>query len=159
MQVYSLTELTRNASADRRVVIQGFDLPMRGLMIVGIAAIPALIVTLIGWLFVGQYAVVLFVGVEMAAYWLIETRSRRGLQLKRYQTILDRYRSIDGRFTCCGVEIDPLHGTWATIRSNSIHRPTPDGFDVESLYREPLPAQSPAQPPTPTTRQGVLEAW
>jgi len=159
MQVYSLTELTRNASADRRVVIQGFDLPMRGLMIVGIAAIPALIVTIIGWVLVGEYAVLLFVGVEMAAYWLIETRSRRGLQLKRYQTILDRYRSIDGRFTCCGVEIDPLHGTWATIRSSSVHRPVTDSFDVESLYREPLPTQPSARPAVPATRQGVPEAW
>lgn len=137
MQVYTLTELTRNASADRRVVIQGFDLPMRGLAIVGVAAIPALLVAIVGWAFIGEYAIVLFFGVELAAYWLIETRSRRGLQLKRYQTIIDRCRSVDGRFTCCGVEIDPAHGVWATVRSSSVHREgrtvgTADGSAVGS---------------------------
>lgn len=133
MQVYTLTRLTRTANANRRVVIQGIDIPARGLLIAGLAAIPALIATVIAWAIVGELGVVMLPIVELAAFWLIETRSRSGLRLRRYQTFYDQHRSISGTFICCGVPIDPLHGTWATVAASSVP-------SLSSLVRGTQPA-------------------
>lgn len=136
MQVYNLTPLTRTANANRRVVIQGFDLPARGLLVAALAAIPGLIATVIAWTIVGQLGILMLPVVELLAFWLIEGRSRNGLQLRRYQTFYDRQRSMTGAYICCGVTVDPLGGTWATVTASSTPvlrppDPQPDIFTAQ----------------------------
>jgi hypothetical protein len=120
MQVYSLTGLTRNANAQRRVVIQGFDLPARGLLIAALAFVPSLLVTVIFWLFIGEYALVMIPLVELGVFWLIEGRTRSGLKLRNYQTLYDRKRSSVGTFFVCGHPVDFRHGRAVTLVSSSI---------------------------------------
>jgi len=139
VQVYTLTALTRTANANRRVVIQGIDIPARGLMIAGLAAIPALIATVIAWAIVGELGILMLPIIELAAFWLIETRSRSGLRLRRYQTFYDQHRSIAGTFVCCGAPIDPLHGTWATVAASSTPALLVDDTDPAEDVFAPVP--------------------
>lgn len=120
MQVFTLSRLTRDVAAQRRVVIQGFDLPFRGLMIAGASFVPAVVVTIILWPLFGSLAIIAIPVVELAAFWLIETRTRSGLRLRRYQAFVDSRRSIAGKFVCCGEVIDPLHGVWGRVAASSI---------------------------------------
>jgi len=145
MQVFTLSRMTRNVASQRRVVIQGFDLPARGLMIAGIAIVPGIIVTAIMWIFMGTLAIIWIPVVELAAFWLIETRTRSGLRLRQYQAFLDKRRSIAGTFVCCGVAIDPLHGQWAQVVSSTISTaPFRPSFneEIESAFKYPEEARS-----------------
>lgn len=54
-----------------------------------IGAIPALLLTVTLWGFVGHYAVLAIPATLVATYWLIEGRSRKGLQQRTYEQ-LDR---------------------------------------------------------------------
>lgn len=119
MNVYSLTNLTRNANQQRRVVIQGFDLPVRGLTIAGLAFIPAIPVTAIAWAVVGQYALVCVPIIEILAFWLIESRTRSGMRLRRYQRFLDIRRSVSGTFMICNRPIHPLQHVFGYVISSA----------------------------------------
>jgi len=126
MKVYSLTPLLRSANQQRRVVIQGFDLPVRGLTIAGLALAPALVVTAILWAFVGQYALVAVPGVELFAFWVIESRTRSGLQLRQYQRFVDKRRSASGTFLVCNRPITPLSHVFGHVMASSVPGlPTP----------------------------------
>lgn len=134
MNAYTLSPLTRSANLQRRVVIQGFDLPVRGLTIAALALIPALPITIILWTFTGSYALVSIFVVEGAAFWLIESRTRNGLQLRRYQRFVDIRRSVSGTFTMCSRPIDPLEHLFGYTVSSG------EPGDVQSrhpvLYRD-----------------------
>jgi len=155
-RVYNLTNLTRNANANRRVVIQGIDIPARGLLIAGLAAIPAFIATVIAWMIVGELGVIMLPVVELAAFWLIETRSRSGLRLRRYQTFYDQHRSLTGTFVCCGAAIDPLHGTWATVAASSVPSMSSvarsGGPDIDEAFRTVDPIRKTKSSRPPSTR-------
>ena len=136
MKVYTLTNLTRKSSSQRRVVIQGLDLPARGLIIAAIGFLPGLFASLIAYQLIGTYGFSMLFIIEGAVFWLIESRTRSGLHLRQYQSLLDRRRSNVGKFTCCGVQVDPLGGKWGTLVSSSMpnpmldSRPTGDYSDV-----------------------------
>lgn len=119
MNVYVLTNLTRTVSQQRRVVIQGFDLPVRGLTIAGLAFLPAIPVTAIAWMIVGQYALVCIPTIELLAFWLIESRTRSGMQLRRYQRFLDMRRSVSGTFMVCNRPIKPLQHVFGYVVASS----------------------------------------
>ena len=82
MRIFCLTPLTSGASRQRRVVLHGFDLPARALVIAGLAFVPAVLVTAIAWALVGELGLLAVPLVEGLAFWLIETRTRSGLKLK-----------------------------------------------------------------------------
>ena len=119
--MFSLSPLTRRAASQRRVIVSGWDVPLRGFMIF-LAALPvALAVTALLWvLFAGEYALAMIPVVEIAVFWLIETRTRSGLRLRTYQTILDSQRAQIGTFFCCWRVIDPLSGRLGVIVASSI---------------------------------------
>ncbi len=119
--MFSLSPLTRRAASQRRVIVSGWDVPFRGFMIF-LAALPvALAVTALLWvLFAGEYALAMIPVVEIAVFWLIETRTRSGLRLRTYQTILDSQRAQIGTFFCCWRVIDPLSGRLGVIVASSI---------------------------------------
>ena len=120
MNVYSLTPLLRSANQQRRVVIQGFDLPVRGLTIAGLALEPALVVTAVLWPFFGQYALVAVPLIELFAFWVIESRTRSGLQLRQYQRFVDKRRSVSGTFFVCNRPITPLSHTFGYVMASSV---------------------------------------
>jgi hypothetical protein len=122
VRIFCLTPLTRGAAGQRRVVIQGFDLPARALVIAGLALVPAIVVTLVAWALVGEVALLAVPLVEGVAFWLIETRTRSGLRLRTYQAMADKRKAQRevGRFFVAGREFDPLGEEWVRVRSGSV---------------------------------------
>lgn len=122
MRIFCLTPLTRGAASQRRVVIQGFDLPARTLLIAGLASLPAIVVAVIAWSLVGVLGLLAVPIVEALAFWLIETRTRSGLRLRTYRALADKRlakREV-GKFFLVGRELDPLGEEWVTVRSGSV---------------------------------------
>jgi len=118
--VYVLTDITRKANQNRRVVIQGFDVRWRTVVILGATAVPAIVLGIIGWSLAQQFGLILpplFIG---GAFYLIEHRTRTGLQLPMYRTILDRRRSSIGKFFMCGREIDPAAMPAVTLMASTV---------------------------------------
>ena len=139
MNVYSLTPLLRRANQQRRVVIQGFDLPVRGLTIAGVALAPALVLTAILWMFFGQYALLAVPLVELFAFWIIESRTRSGLQLRQYQRFVDKRRSVTGTFLVCNRPVTPLSHVFGHVMASSVPGvPTPK----PSFVLEPAPSRT-----------------
>ncbi len=120
MNVYVLTNLTRKANEQRRAVIQGFDVPIRGLTIAGLSLLPAIPVTAIAWTFLGSYSLLCIPIIEVLAFWLIESRTRGGLQLRRYQRLLDIRRSVSGTFLLCDRPIEPLQHVFGYVVSSCV---------------------------------------
>jgi hypothetical protein len=120
MNVYSLTPLLRSANQQRRVVIQGFDLPVRGLTIAGLALAPSLVIAAILWPFFNQYALVAIPIIELFAFWVIESRTRSGLQLRQYQRFVDKRRSASGTFLVCNRPITPLSHIFGHVLASSV---------------------------------------
>ena len=134
--LHTLTDLTgRNAGVNRTVIVQGFEARRRTVAVVLLGAVPAVVVTLVLWTLIGQYAILALPTVVLAVYWLVEVRSRSGLQRRTYETLLDKKRSDAGQFTMCGRVINPdLHelGTVVAssvpaIRTTRPAAPTPPG--------------------------------
>lgn len=118
-KVYDLTPLTRSFN-QRRVVIQGFDVSLRSLVVFLMGLVPSLVLMAIAWPLVGVYSVLMFAAGEFTTFWLIEGRSREGLRLKNYQTIIDARRSNVGKFICCWQPVDVVAGHWHSVLASSV---------------------------------------
>ena len=84
------------------------------------AFLPSLLVTAIAWPFVGQYSLVAIPIVELFAFWVIESRTRNGLQLRQYQRFIDKRRSASGTFLICNHQIQPLGHVFGHVVSSSM---------------------------------------
>ncbi len=124
--LHTLTALTgRNAGANRTIIVQGFEARRRTVGVVVLGAIPAVVVTLALWTLIGQYAILALPAVEGAVWWLVEVRSRSGLQRRTYETLMDKKRSDAGQFTMCGRVINPdLHELGTVVASSVPATPT-----------------------------------
>lgn len=118
--VFPLTRLTRGAGASRRVIIQGFDIPMRGLIIFMAGLAPSGILMLFLWPFFGVYALASIIVVETAIFTLFEGRSRQGMKLRNYQAIWDRKKAAVDKFFCCGEEFQPGQGVQRMLKANTV---------------------------------------
>jgi len=119
---YSLTGLTRTSGSNRRVVIQGFDLPFRGVLVAAAAFAVGLLPTVVAVLLVGSWGLLVMAAVQVAVFQLVERRTRGGLHLRTYRALLDKragQRTI-GRFRCCGVTVDPRPAVFRTVTSASV---------------------------------------
>src|SRR4029077_3209341 len=102
---YALTGLTRTAGSNRRVIVQGFDLPFRGVLVAAAAFAIGLLPTVFAVLLVGTWGLLVMAAVQFAVFQLGERRTRGGLHLRTYRALLDKRtgRRTVGRFRCCGV--------------------------------------------------------
>jgi hypothetical protein len=125
VHVYDLTNLTRGASEQRRVVIQSFDVPLQSFVLVICGAIAALPFVAVLFPLFGFFALFSVAMVEVAVFWLFRWRSRSGLRLKNYQAILDRRRSHVGQILVCGYPYDFTSGLAITVVSSSLPRARP----------------------------------
>lgn len=123
--LFSLTELTGRKSKDERtMVVQGFEMPRRYGIIAFVAFLPSLFAGISVFPFFGGVgAVVVFMVAMLAAFLIIEARSRRGLKLRMYQTVFDKgqnyLRKLNGNVIRCGRVVDPLDSTPGYIRLSS----------------------------------------
>lgn len=104
MYVYSLTDLTgRRRNADRRHIIATFEVPYRAGIIGALCILASLPVALMFTLIFGVYAFIIIpIGLGLGLF-LFNTRTRKGLQLHRFQSILNRYKSETGQFMQNGI--------------------------------------------------------
>ena len=145
-QVYTLTKLTRSAGQSRRVVVAGFDAPLRGLVVTILALAVSAIPTMILWLAVGPLALVLSMLTVGAAFYLVEGRTRSGLRLRTYQAMIDKKRERIGQFMCCGQAVFPRMSGFGLFLQSSMPSPhlVPASAQVDSLLAPELP--EPAAP-------------
>lgn len=134
--LHTLTALTgRDAGANRTVIIQGFEARRRTVVVAAIGALPALLVTVVLWGVIGSYAALALPAVEALTFWLLEVRSRTGLQRRTYEALLDRKRSDAGQFTLCGLVIDPDLHELGTVMASTV--------PVQRSTSSPAPAVTP----------------
>lgn len=106
--LYTLTALTgRDADANRTVIVFGIEARQRPMVVALAAAVPGLVMTLVLWPVLGEFAALVLPTIVLAALVLVEARVRTGLRHRTYQALLDRGRSDAGKFFLCGREIDP----------------------------------------------------
>lgn len=119
-RVYSLTPLTRSVNLQRRIVIQGFDLPLRSVVISSVAVVPGALLAVILWPLLGTNALFAVPVVIGAAFWLVESRTRSGLQLRQYQRFMDMRRDVSGQFLLCGEIISPRGHQFGRVVASSM---------------------------------------
>ena len=134
---YALTGLTRAAGGNRRVVIQGFDLPFRGVLVAAASFAVGLVPTVLAVLLVGSWGLLVMATVQVAVFQLVERRTRGGLHLRTYRALLDKRagKRTVGRFRCCGITVDPRPAAFRTVTSASVPG---SGAGTESLLARVL---------------------
>ena len=108
-------------------MIQGFDLPFRGVLVAAAAFAVGLVPTVLAVLLIGSWGLLVMAGVQVGVFQLVERRTRGGLHLRTYRALLDRRtgnRTV-GRFRCCGVTVDPSPSVFRTITTASVPGTTP----------------------------------
>lgn len=124
--LFTLTELTGKKSKDERtMIVQGFELPRRYGLIFFVSFIPALFAGMGVWPMIGSTgAVIVSISVVAIAFLSIESRSRKGMKLKMYQTVFDKGRShlrkLNGHVIRCGQVVDELDSMPGYIRLSSV---------------------------------------
>lgn len=103
MSMYSLTHLTGSRKNEGRVsVVQGFEFQRKTLMVVGISTAVGFLPAIILALTLSPFFLILVpMLIAIAGYWLFVTRSRDGMKLSRYKSIMDRKNANLNEFHIC----------------------------------------------------------
>lgn len=101
--LYDLTSLTgRKRNAGRTIIVSGFEFSRRALLVTSVALGVALFPALIANLFFGPLAMIITAAVFVAgAFILFEGRTRSGLQVRLYRSILDKKKASTDTFYIC----------------------------------------------------------
>lgn len=132
--VYDLTPMTRKADSGRRIVIWGFDMQKRALLLGAIGFVPGVIFTAITYPFLGVWSLSFILLFIIAVFWAIEGRSSRGLKMHNWQTQLDKRKSKNGKFFVCGHEIELLTAEVCYIRSYTLPVERVNETTVDDLF-------------------------
>lgn len=115
--LYSLTPMTgRTSGNDRTTVIGTVEMKWRTFWIGIFALIPGAFLTMVFFLIIREWAFLWIPIVEIAAFYLIESRTTDGLNVRRYQGMLDKKKSSINTFYLCGQPIDVQDETYGIIR-------------------------------------------
>lgn len=122
--IYYLTPLTgREAAEQRTTMIKGFETNARnfrmGLIAAAAAIVPGFVMySLLSIVFGG----VMFAAIFVSVFWLLQGRSRRGLHLRMYQTLLDQQKAknVVNRVFIGTEEADPLLAEAGMIVESSV---------------------------------------
>lgn len=136
--MFSLTPLTRNASQDRRITVQGFDLNRRHFFLALMGFPVGAILAASFWGMFGSYALLFTMFWYIALFWFVETRTSTGLRLRRYQALIDSKTSNTGQFVLCGAEVNPGESRETKILSASVPVTNRnDEVDVHGSWTDP----------------------
>lgn len=132
--MYVLTKYTRDGSRNRQTVIQGFEIPLRKLVIVLLGLAASIVPTLFAAVVAGYWALIVPVLVVAAGLWLIEHRTRDGLKVPMWKSIKHRYEEPIDQFLCGGRPVNPLTTGYFRIIPSSTRmiRAEVDAADVFS---------------------------
>lgn len=120
-----LTHLTSQAGEERRITVQGFDLPRRLTLVALASGAAGLAPTLVLWSLLGQLSLAIVV-LSVGAGFLLDSRTTTGLKQRRAVALLDAKRANTGRFLVCGTEIHPGSTHERTLRVSSVPVPPAD---------------------------------
>lgn len=137
--MYNLTSLTgRKRNVGRSAIVWGFEVRRRSAMVTAIAVGVSLIPTVIlGALFGPLAYIITPAAVVTAAFVLVEGRSRKGLQLRLYQSILNKKKADTSTFYIYWRPVDQTLGR-ATIIASSRAVTTRDDTDtVAAVFSAP----------------------
>jgi len=141
--LYSLTDMTgREASSTRQQTFGPVDMPYRAFIVGSIAFVCGIAPTLLLWILIGPSALLLLVGFVGLAVWLFHGATRRGLQIRNYQMLLNRRTAVLNQFMLGAVTVHVPHDDWSIIRPGS--RPNP--------AKRVLPEDQPLKPITTAAR-------
>jgi hypothetical protein len=124
--VYTLTSLTgRKRNEGRSVIINGFEFGRRALTVVSVAVGASLIPALILGTIFGPLAFIITPAVTIAgAFLLVERRTRNGLQVRMYQSMLDKKKANVNEFYICFRPVGESLGMATLVTSSSVQRDT-----------------------------------
>lgn len=131
-RAYNLTELVgKKSDQGRTMIVATFEVQKRYLAIFLAAFIPALLVGLVAGKLIGVYGVLVFAAVEGAAFYLVEGRTREGLQVRTYEWLNDKRNADTGRVFMCQREVDPAALEFFQVRGGTV--PMSGGIDTSGL--------------------------
>lgn len=135
--IFLLTNLIRNADQDRRIVVKGFDINRRHFFLVLVAFPAVALITAVFWPLLGQYALLIVPTLYALLFYLVESRTQVGLQLRRYQALIDSKVSPTGKFLLCGAEVNPGMSVERKILTASVPVAKPvDDVDVHGMWTD-----------------------
>ena len=120
--MYNLTSLTgRTRNVGRTVIINGFEFGRRALIVTGAAVGLAIVPTLILTAWFGMVATVLTPAAFIAAAFIfVEGRSRKGLQLRMYRSVLDKKLAKTNEiYICIDVPVQKTLGRARIVASSA----------------------------------------
>jgi hypothetical protein len=133
--VYTLTSLTgRNRNAGRTTIVWGFEFGRRALVVTSVAVGASLLPALIASVFFGGLAFIVVPAMFIvAAFVFVEGRTRNGLQVRLYQSILDKKNAQVDVFYICFRPVKEMLG-----RANLVASSVP----VETCSEDVVPARA-----------------
>ncbi len=141
--LYTLTDMTgREASGTRQQAFGPVDMPYRAFVVGAIAFVVGVAPTLFLWILVGPAALFILLACVVAAVWLFHGATRRGLQIRNYQMLMNRRTAVLNQFMLGPVTVDVPHDDWALVRPGS--RP--------NSAKRTLPEDQPLRPMTTAAR-------
>lgn len=151
MTVYDLTPLTRHADKERRWIVKGRDFQKRKVIISALALIPGLILLAFLMPLLGLYALIAPLACVMAAFWLFDAKSRKGLRVANWRRLTDRRAAKKMSFRYAGHDVQPLSNVFHDFVWCS--QPVAVDTDAASVMRDIV-----GDSPDMGTKQGQI-AW
>lgn len=125
LYVYDLTPLTMKANTGRRVIIQGFDLPRRGLILGVSGFVVTMLPASLAYSLLGATGIFVHMVLLGLWFWLIEARSRDGLRLPLYKSIIERkFDSVTNTYIRCWRPIEDQADQYCWLRTSSVPAPS-----------------------------------
>ncbi|WIB65536.1 hypothetical protein [Curtobacterium sp. MCBD17_040] len=117
--VFTLTELTgRSKNAGRTMIISGLEVGRRTLIVLSGSVVASALPTMIAFPFIHMWALVTIPPVIIAAvFFLIEARTRQGLQVRRYRAYFDKKQVSEDTFYMCFQPIAEAVGFGRIVQS------------------------------------------
>lgn len=141
--VFTLTTITgRRKSEDREKVIATVEVNQRLANTTAVGLIPSIAIGGLCSLIIGIWAVFVAAAVMFAWLFLVYRRSRHGLGLRTLDAMVDRRRSLAGKFIQCGVVIEPSHYEPFQVMAATaeVHRP-PEADFLDAFNQDPAPGE------------------
>lgn len=105
--MFMLTPMTGKAAAESRtVIISGFEIGFKTFVLCCIGALPGLALAIVTYPLLGSGSILMIPVGILAILYLFQSRSRDGLKLRTWQTMVDKRKAAINQFFICGEAVD-----------------------------------------------------
>lgn len=151
LPVFDLTPMTRGAASDRKTVVATFEVKTRHFVILVASMIPSMILVASFWGLIREYAILIWPLVTGAIFFFTEGRTKSGMQVRYWEALRNRTKSMDGRFFIGTTEVHPLNREIREVHRSSV--PVPRAGSTAELA-DSVTAGDIFTEPTRATRRG-----